>query len=108
MSNERKSAGREAIRDTVPKLAQLSDDVLYGDVWERPGLSKRDRSMVTVAALISTYRPEQLPSHLRRALANGVTKDEIREIIVHLAFYSGWPSSMTAASLAKEAFEGAD
>ena len=101
-----KSPAREAIRDTVPKLAQLSDDVLYGDVWERPGLSKRDRSIVTVAALISTYRPDQLRSHVRRGLANGVTKDEIREIIVHLAFYSGWPNAMTAAGVAKEVFEG--
>jgi len=108
MKASAQSAARESIRATVPKLAALSDTVLYGDIWERPELSKRDRSLVTVAALVALHRPEQLRSHIRRALANGVTKDEIREIIVHLAFYSGWPSAMTAAATAKDAFSDPD
>jgi 4-carboxymuconolactone decarboxylase len=104
MANPPVSA-REAVRGVVPKMIDLADKVIYGDIWERPGLSKRDRSLIVVATLISTYRPEQLRGHLGRALDNGVTKDEIGEIITHLAFYSGWPSSMTAARIAKEVFE---
>jgi 4-carboxymuconolactone decarboxylase len=69
---------------------------LFGDIWERPGLSKRDRSLITVAALVALYRTEQLPGHLRRALDNGLTNDELIEAITHLAFYAGWPSAMTA------------
>ena len=79
-----------------PKLGELTSDVLFGDVWERPGLSKRDRSLITVAALISLYRPEQLVPHLHRALENGLTRDELVEAITHLAFYSGWPTAVTA------------
>jgi 4-carboxymuconolactone decarboxylase len=83
----------------------LTENVLFGDVWERPGLSKRDRSLITVAALVALYRPEQLRGHLDRALSNGVTKDEISELITHLAFYSGWPTAVSAAGLAKTVFE---
>jgi 4-carboxymuconolactone decarboxylase len=88
-----------------PKLVQLTDDVLYGDVWSRPQLSPRDRSLVTVSALIAMNRPDQLRSHLARARDNGVTEDEIVESITHLAFYAGWPSAITAVTVAKEVFE---
>jgi 4-carboxymuconolactone decarboxylase len=84
---------------TAPKLAQLSADVLFGDVWERPGLSKRDRSLITVAALVATYRPQQMPFHMSRALKNGVTREELVELVTHLAFYAGWPSAVTAAEI---------
>ena len=94
------SAKRDRIKAFVPALVNYTNDVVYGDLWERPGLSKRDRSLVTLAALIATYRPEQLESHLTRAIGNGVTKDEISEVITHLAFYAGWPSAMSAAQLA--------
>jgi 4-carboxymuconolactone decarboxylase len=87
-----------------PKLAELTDKVLYGDVWERPGLSKRDRSLVTVSALIAMNRPDQLRSHLRIARENGVTEAELVETITHLAFYSGWPNAVTAIGIAKEVF----
>jgi 4-carboxymuconolactone decarboxylase len=93
------SAKRDRIKDFVPALVDYTNDVVYGDLWERPGLSKRDRSLITVAALIATYRPEQLETHLGRALNNGVTKEEISEIITHLAFYAGWPAAMSAAQL---------
>ena len=96
---------RERLRPVVPKLIDLTEKVLFGDVWERPGLSKRDRSLITVAALVALYRPEQLRGHLERALGNGVTKDEISELITHLAFYSGWPTAVSAAGLAKSVFE---
>ena len=94
-----------AIGDFAPKLAQITDDVLYGDIWERPELSKRDRSLVTVAALIALNRPDQLRSHLRIARQNGVTEDELIETITHLAFYAGWPNAVTAIGVAKEVFE---
>ncbi len=79
--------------------------MLYGDVWERPELSKRDRSLVTVAALIAMNRPDQLRSHLARARENGVTEQELVEVITHLAFYAGWPSAVTAVGVAREVFE---
>ena len=86
----------------APKLAELTDKVLFDDVWQRPGLSLRDRSMVTVAALVAMYRIEQLPFHLARALENGVTRDELVELITHLAFYSGWPTAASAINLLKQ------
>ena len=73
---------------TAPKLAELSRDVLFGDVWERSGLNKRDRSLITVAALVASYRPLQMPSHMKRALENGVTPEELVELVTHLAFYA--------------------
>jgi 4-carboxymuconolactone decarboxylase len=94
-----------AIGDFAPKLAELTDNVLYGDVWERPELSKRDRSLVTVAALIALNRPDQLRSQLRIARENGVTQQELIETITHLAFYAGWPNAVSAIAVAREVFE---
>jgi 4-carboxymuconolactone decarboxylase len=91
--------------DVAPKLAQLTDDVLFGDVWARPGLSQRDRSLATVSALVAMNRPEQLRHHLERALENGLSRDELIEAITHLAFYAGWPSGVTAVGVAKEVFQ---
>ncbi len=105
MATSSSTSARERLRPVVPKLIDLTENVLFGDVWERPGLSKRDRSLITVATLVALYRPEQLRVHLARALDNGVTKDEISELITHLAFYSGWPTAMSAAGLAKTVFE---
>jgi 4-carboxymuconolactone decarboxylase len=95
----------QMMRDLAPKLADLTDNVLFGDVWERPGLSKRDRSLATVAALIAMNRPDQLRGHLARARDNGVTQDELIEAITHLAFYAGWPSAVTAIGVANEVFQ---
>jgi 4-carboxymuconolactone decarboxylase len=91
--------------DIAPKLAELTDNVLFGDVWQRPGLSKRDRSLATDSALIAMNRPDQLRPHLVRALENGVTQEELIETITHLAFYAGWPSAVTAIAVAKEVFQ---
>ena len=99
------SESRDKIRGTAPKLVELTEKVLFGDVWERPGLSKRDRSLITVATLVALNRTEQLKGHTQRALDNGVTKDEIVELITHLAFYGGWPVAMSAAQVAKDIFE---
>ncbi len=99
----------EVARDLVgafaPKLADLTADVLFDDVWKRPGLSKRDRSLITVASLVALNRVEQLRYHLPHAVENGVTVEELAEAITHLAFYAGWPSSMSAATLAQELFK---
>jgi 4-carboxymuconolactone decarboxylase len=93
------SDAQPAYSGAAPKLAELSSEVLFGDIWERPGLSKRDRSLITVAALVTVYRPRQLPFHMNRALENGVTREELVELVTHLAFYAGWPSAVTAAEV---------
>ena len=102
---DKPSPAQQMIGDFAPKLVELTDDVLFGDVWERPGLSKRDRSLITVAALVALNRTEQLPAHLRRAIDNGLTEDELIEAITHLAFYAGWPTAMSAIVIAKNLFE---
>jgi 4-carboxymuconolactone decarboxylase len=107
MTNEKlQPTVRDRIGEVAPKLVDLTEKVLFGDIWERQGLSKRDRSIITVSALVAMNRTEQLPFHLHRALENGVTKDELVELITHLAFYSGWPTAMSAIGLAKDAFQG--
>ena len=106
MSNE-PTAAEKMIGDFAPKLVDLTDRVLFGEVWERQELSKRDRSLVTVAALIALNRPEQLRFHLDKALENGLKKEELIEVITHLAFYSGWPNAMSAIMIAKEVFSKA-
>ena len=93
------------VREVFPKLGELTDKLLFGDVWERKQLSKRDRSLITVAALVALYRPDQLRGHLWRALENGVTREEIGEVITHLAFYAGWPTAGSAAPIARQVFE---
>jgi len=98
------SQAQRLLGDVAPKLAQLTDDVLFGDVWARPGLSPRDRSLVTVSALIAMNRPDQLRSHMSLARDNGVSKDELVETLTHLAFYAGWPNAVTAAGVAREVF----
>ena len=100
-----KPPARGQLADFAPKLSELTQQVLFGDIWERPGLSKRERSLITVAALVALNRTEQLRFHLVRALENGVTKDEVVEAITHLAFYSGWPTAMSAIQLAKELYQ---
>ena len=98
------TTGFGAMEKIAPHLAELRNSVLYGDIWERPGLSKRDRSLITVASLIALYRTDELLGHMKRALDNGVTKEEIGELITHMAFYSGWPTAVNAVRVASEAF----
>jgi 4-carboxymuconolactone decarboxylase len=97
-----KSGAQLLYGDVAPALADLSDDVLNGIVWERPGLSKRDRSLITCAALVCLGRTEQMGAHFPRAIQNGVTKEELVEMITHLAFYSGWPTAVSAVARVKE------
>ena len=90
--------------DIAPALDDLTQRVLFGEVWERPGLSKRDRSLITVATLVAQYRTNELPYHLKLALQNGVTRDELTELVTHLAFYAGWPTANTAVGILRQVF----
>ncbi len=98
------TTSREIMAEIAPKLAELTSDVVFGDVWERSELSKRDRSLITVAVLTALYRTDQLRGHIGRALDNGVTKEEIAEVIVHMAFYAGWPTAANAVRVAQEVY----
>ena len=106
MTDRGKTRAQELLGDTAPELVRLTDEVLFGQVWADPGLSQRDRSLVTVAALVSLGRTEQLRSHLRRAMDNGLSKDELVHAITHLAFYAGWPCAMTGITQLKKVTEG--
>lgn len=96
---------KNTVYELIPQLGKLRDEVLFGDVWEQPDLSKRDRSLATVAVLIALYRTEELRGHMARAVENGVTKEELFGLITHLAFYSGWPTAVNAGRVALEIFE---
>jgi 4-carboxymuconolactone decarboxylase len=97
---------QRAIGDIAPKLAQLTDEVLFADVWERPGLSKRDRALVTCAALVALGKTEQMSFHVPNALRHGVTKEELVELTTHLAFYAGWPNAMSAIAKLRDVLAG--
>ena len=99
--------GQKLLGDIAAKFAQLTDEVLFGDVWARPGLSQRDRSLITVSALIAMNRPDQLRGHLARARQNGLSDAELIEAVTHLAFYAGWPSAVTAVGVARDVFSAA-
>ena len=101
MSTKETGALRKTLGEIAPKLVDLTEDVLFGDVWERPQLSKRDRSLITCAALIATGKTEQMDFHFPTAMKNGVTREELIEMITHLAFYAGWPNAMSAINRAK-------
>ena len=106
MDKKRVTAGRDYLGDFAPKFAEINDDILFGEVWSREAqLSAKDRSMITVSALMAMGILDQsLKAHLLKAKENGVTKDEMVEVITHVAFYAGWPKAWAAFSLAKEAF----
>lgn len=99
------SRAQQLMGDFAPKLAELTDDVLFADIWERAELSPRDRSLVTVAALIANGNSAQLTGHLNRAKANGISESELAEVMTHLAFYVRWPRAISAILVAKEVFE---
>lgn len=95
---------RGRIGDFAPKIVDLTEDVLFGDVWERPGLVKRDRSLITITALVAGNNWEQVESHLRLGRENGLTQDEVVEALTHLAFYSGWPRALSAITIAQRIY----
>ena len=90
--------------DIASRLTEITDATLFGDVWQRPGLSPRDRSLITVAALTAGGNAEQLTFHLQYAKDNGVTEEELIELITHLAFYAGWPKAFSAMAVATQVF----
>lgn len=103
---KKETGGRDRFGDFSPQFAGLTDDVLFGEVWSREEeLSPKIRSIVTVSALVSGGNLEQLGPHLEKAKENGVTKDEIIEVITHLAFYTGWPKAWSAFNLAENVFD---
>jgi 4-carboxymuconolactone decarboxylase len=107
MTENREPSGAQTMfGDLAPGLVHLTDDVLFGEVWERPQLSKRDRSLATVAALLAGGNAEQLTFHLQHARDNGVTEEELVEAITHLAFYAGWPKAFSAMAVAERVFSG--
>ncbi|OZC80479.1 4-carboxymuconolactone decarboxylase [Rhodococcus sp. 06-418-5] len=97
--------GRAIFGEFAPKLAELTDDVLFADVWNRTELAARDRSLLTVAVLTAGGDTEQLGFHLGRAIENGVTQDELIEAITHVMLYAGWPKGMAAMGVAKKLFD---
>nr|HET6901444.1 carboxymuconolactone decarboxylase family protein [Ktedonobacteraceae bacterium] len=103
--SQEQTPAQKLIGAFLPKMVSLTDNVLFGDIWERRDLSKRDRSLITVAALIAGGNTEQLPGHLMRAKDNGLTEIELKEVITHLAFYAGWPKAMSAITVAKRVFD---
>jgi 4-carboxymuconolactone decarboxylase len=108
VTDDKEPSGAEKMfGDFAPALVGFTDDVLFGQAWERPQLSKRDRSLITVAALTTGGNTEQLVHHLGRAQDNGVTEEELIEVITHLAFYAGWPKAMSAMAVAKQVFRTA-
>lgn len=103
-NTERPSGAAKMFGDFAPQLVHFTDDVLFGEVWERPGLDPRDRSLITVASLVTGGSTEQLRHHLGRAKANGITETQLIEAITHLAFYTGWSRAMSAMAVAKDLF----
>jgi 4-carboxymuconolactone decarboxylase len=106
MPDPEQTPAQKMIGDFLPKMVSLTDETLFGDIWERRELSPRDRSLITVAALITNGSTEQLSGHLARARENGVTDEQLKEVIVHLAFYAGWPRAMSAIAVAKNVLNG--
>lgn len=104
MSEKKPMTGREKVLEIAPDFIELGDRVLFGEIWERPQLSKRDRSLVTCAACVAGGWTEQMKTHFPKAIQNGVTKEELYEMLTHLAFYTGWPSASTAFLMAREIF----
>jgi 4-carboxymuconolactone decarboxylase len=107
MSAKKPDAARKAFGHIAPKFAEITDEVLFGDVWERSELSPRDRSLITVTTLIALYRTNEMPYHMKRALQNGLKKEELIEMITHIAFYAGWPAANTAIATAQRVFDEA-
>jgi 4-carboxymuconolactone decarboxylase len=95
MTNNDVRKATDDLKAIAPEFAQLTQDFLFGDIWKRPGLSQRDKSLITVACLVALNRNEQVEFHLKKALENGLAKEELVAAITHIAFYAGWP---TAAS----------
>lgn len=105
MKTQKQSAVREKFGTFAPGYVEYSETVLFGDLWNRQGLTARDRSLITLVSLISSNNFKQIPFHLRLAEKNGLTQSEVVEAITHVCFYAGWPKADTALSIAKDFFK---
>jgi 4-carboxymuconolactone decarboxylase len=106
MPDPEQTPAQKMIGDFLPKMVSLTDETLFADIWERPELSPRDRSLITVASLITNGSTQPLSGHLALARENVVTDEQLKEVIVHLAFYAGWPRAMSAIAVAKNVLNG--
>jgi 4-carboxymuconolactone decarboxylase len=105
MSDSDVKKATDELKDLAPDYAQLTQDVLFGDVWKRPGLSQRDKSLITVTVLVALNRIEQVDFHLKKAFENGLTKEELVAAITHIAFYAGWPTAASGLSHLKKVID---
>jgi len=105
MSDSDVKKATDELKDLAPDYAQLTQDVLFGDVWKRPGLSQRDKSLITVTVLVALNRIEQVEFHLKKAFENGLTKEELVAAITHIAFYAGWPTAASGLSHLKKVLD---
>ncbi len=105
MSDSDIKKATDELKALAPDYAQLTQDVLFGDVWKRPPLSQRDKSLITVTCLVALNRIEQVEFHLKKALENGLTKEELVAAITHIAFYAGWPTAASGLSHLKKVID---
>jgi 4-carboxymuconolactone decarboxylase len=102
MTDAEQTPMQKMMGDFAPTFVSLTDDVLFGQVWSRTQLSRRDRSLITISSLVSAGNIDQLRAHIPMGIANGLTKEEIIEAITHVAFYAGWPRGVSALTLAQK------
>jgi len=105
MVNRNEQKAVDELMALAPEFARLTRDFLFGDIWERPGLSQRDKSLITVTCLVALNRIEQVDFHLRKAFENGLTKEELVAAITHIAFYAGWPTAVSGFSHLKKVID---
>ena len=105
MTNSNDQITMEDLEALAPEFAKLTKDFLFGDIWERPGLSPRDKSLITVTCLVALNRIEQVEFHLKKAFENGLTKEELVAAITHIAFYAGWPTAASGFSHLKRVID---
>jgi 4-carboxymuconolactone decarboxylase len=105
MANNDVQKATDDLRAIAPEFAQLTQDFLFGDIWKRPGLSQRDKSLITVTCLVALNRIEQVEFHLKKAFENGLTKEELVAAITHIAFYAGWPTAASGFSHLKKVLD---
>ena len=105
MANSNEQKAIDDLKDLAPEFAKLTQDLLFGDIWQRPGLSQRDKSLITVTCLVALNRIEQIDFHLKKAFENGLTKEELVAAITHIAFYAGWPTAVSGFNHLKKVID---
>jgi 4-carboxymuconolactone decarboxylase len=108
MTNAHEQKAVNDLKAVAPEFAKLTQDFLFGDIWKRPGLSQRDKSLITVTCLVALNRIEQVEFHLKKALENGLTKKELVAAITHIAFYAGWPTAASGFAHLKKVVDQQD